>query len=117
MTEQKKSWLQLSVACLCIILIWGFFLPWLGEQEAIKNHIESMEAKGIDPAAMFYTDIDAMELYYRGRMKVGTRITETMEEVQELRTADKPIGITVDPQNANVWVSNYSGVLQIFEEQ
>jgi TolB-like protein len=30
------------------------------------------------------TDIDAMELYYRGRMKVGTRITETMEEGMEL---------------------------------
>ncbi len=43
-------------------------------------------------------------------------LTETMEEVQEIRTADKPIGITVDPNTANVWVSNYSGVLQIFEE-
>lgn len=30
------------------------------------------------------TDIDAMELYYRGRIKVGTRITETMEEGMEL---------------------------------
>jgi serine/threonine-protein kinase len=30
------------------------------------------------------TDIDAMELYYRGRMKVGSRITETMEEGMEL---------------------------------
>jgi TolB-like protein len=30
------------------------------------------------------TDLDAMELYYRGRMKVGTRITETMEEGMEL---------------------------------
>ncbi len=30
------------------------------------------------------TDLDAMELYYRGRMKVGTRITETMEQGMEL---------------------------------
>ncbi len=30
------------------------------------------------------TDLDAMELYYRGRMKVGTRITETMEQGLEL---------------------------------
>ncbi|NNC79467.1 MAG: peptidoglycan-binding protein, partial [Acidimicrobiales bacterium] len=43
-------------------------------------------------------------------------LTDSFEEVQEVRTADKPIGITVDPQNANVWVSNYSGVLQIFED-
>lgn len=44
-------------------------------------------------------------------------MTDTMEEVQEVQTAEKPIGITVDPITGNVWVSNYSGVLQIFEEQ
>ena len=43
-------------------------------------------------------------------------LTANMEEVQELRTADKPIGITVDPNTSNVWVSNYSGVLQIFAD-
>ncbi len=44
-------------------------------------------------------------------------LTETMEEIQELNTADKPIGITVDPVSSNVWVSHYSGVLQIYEDQ
>ena len=44
-------------------------------------------------------------------------LTDEFEEVQEVRTADKPIGITVDPNNANVWVSNYTGVLQIFEDR
>ena len=43
-------------------------------------------------------------------------LTETMEEVQEVVTADLPIGITVDPVTDNVWVSNYSGVLQIYED-
>ena len=44
-------------------------------------------------------------------------VTDSFEEVQEIPTADKPIGITVDPLRATVWVSSYSGVLQIFEDQ
>jgi len=44
-------------------------------------------------------------------------LTDSFEEVQELDVADKPIGITVDPESSNVWVSHYSGVLQIFEDQ
>ncbi len=43
--------------------------------------------------------------------------TAMMEELDEVRTSDKPIGVTVDPVSANVWVANYSGVIQIFEEQ
>jgi len=45
------------------------------------------------------TDIDAMELYYRGRMKVGTRITETMEEGMELLKQ----AVKVDPYFGRSW--------------
>lgn len=44
-------------------------------------------------------------------------VTDTFEEVQELQVADKPIGITIDDATSDVWVSAYSGVLQIFEDQ
>ena len=43
-------------------------------------------------------------------------LTESMEEVQELPVADKPIGITIDPASSDVWVSAYSGVLEIYED-
>ncbi len=45
------------------------------------------------------TDIDAMELYYRGRMKVGTRITETMEEGMELLEQ----AVEADPYFGRAW--------------
>ena len=64
-------------------LIWGFFLPWLGEQESIKNHIESMEAKGIDPAAMFYTDIDAMEQIDQDLQEIHTHHPQTFWSVSD----------------------------------
>jgi len=44
-------------------------------------------------------------------------LTGSFEEVQELSVADKPIGITIDDATSDVWVSAYSGVLQIFEDQ
>ena len=44
-------------------------------------------------------------------------LTASFEEVQELQVADKPIGITVDESTSDVWVSAYSGVLQIFQDQ
>ena len=43
-------------------------------------------------------------------------LTDSMEEVQELRVADKPIGITIDPVSSDVWISAYSGVLEIYED-
>ncbi len=43
--------------------------------------------------------------------------TADFEILQEFRTADKPIGITYDPFNDEVWVSAYSGVLHVYAEQ
>ena len=44
-------------------------------------------------------------------------VTDTFEEIQELPVAEKPIGITIDEATSDVWVSAYSGVLEIFEDQ
>ncbi len=43
--------------------------------------------------------------------------TSDMEVVQTLATRDKPIGITVDPENNRVWVACYSGNIMLFDEQ
>lgn len=45
------------------------------------------------------TDLDAMELYYRGRLKVGTRITETMEEGMDLLKQ----AVEADPYYGRAW--------------
>lgn len=44
-------------------------------------------------------DLDAMELYYRGRLKVGTRITETMEEGMDLLKQ----AVEADPYYGRAW--------------
>ncbi|MCL2424638.1 MAG: beta-propeller fold lactonase family protein, partial [Micrococcales bacterium] len=41
--------------------------------------------------------------------------TTTMTVTQTLPTGHHPIGITYDPQTANVWVASYSGTIVVFE--
>ena len=43
-------------------------------------------------------------------------VTDSFEEVQELEVAERPIGITIDEASSDVWVSAYSGVLEIYED-
>jgi serine/threonine-protein kinase len=58
----------------------------LAMQRRISGEVSRLLGTTLDAPAYCgeTTDIDAMELYYRGRMKVGTRITESMEEGMEL---------------------------------
>ncbi|MCL2850002.1 MAG: YncE family protein, partial [Micrococcales bacterium] len=41
--------------------------------------------------------------------------TTTMTVTQNLPTGHHPIGITYDPQTANVWLANYSGTIVVYE--
>ena len=40
-----------------------------------------------------------------------------MVELEEHRTGLNPIGITYDPDSREVWVSNYSGTIQVFSDE
>jgi YVTN family beta-propeller protein len=42
--------------------------------------------------------------------------TSDMTVVQEVATNPKPIGITYEPTLRRVWVANYSGTLQVFDD-
>jgi len=42
--------------------------------------------------------------------------TDDMKELQELRTAYHPIGITYDRKTGRVWVACYSGEIEIFDD-
>jgi len=43
--------------------------------------------------------------------------THDMVEIQELSTGVHPIGITYDADSRRVWVSNYQGSIQVFEDR
>ena len=44
-----------------VLLIWCIVLPGLSKLDRNATYLDWLEAKGIDPSAMFYTDLDCME--------------------------------------------------------
>jgi YVTN family beta-propeller protein len=75
-------------------------------------------ATGDAPRSMAISD-DGTALYvvnYRSGTVSKVR-TGDMTEIQEVRAGYHPIGITYDPANRQVWVSNYGGTIQVFDDR
>ena len=58
--HRHNGWLTLGVVVLAVAVIWTVVLPWLGTQPRVRARIDRLERQGIDPAALFYSDIQAM---------------------------------------------------------
>ena len=54
----NRGWRLLLTCCLVIGFTWLVVLPWIGELGPVRRTIERNEAAGIDPSAMFYTDLE-----------------------------------------------------------
>jgi hypothetical protein len=57
---KKKGRLTLGVTVLVVTVVWMFVLPWVGSQPSVRTRIEYLDRQGVDPAALYYTDIEAM---------------------------------------------------------
>lgn len=64
----KRSHLKLTCAVLLTGLIWLVVLPRLSRWEPIRERIRANEAAGIDPSALFYSDLEHL-VYRDGRMR------------------------------------------------
>ncbi|TWU58299.1 hypothetical protein [Rubripirellula reticaptiva] len=56
-----KPAIKLASCLLVIAIIWLAVLPWIGRRAAVSERIDWLESKGIDPSAMYYTELDAMQ--------------------------------------------------------
>ncbi len=52
--------LALAISLALVALIWLCVLPWIGRQEQLAERIRREQAAGIDPSAMFYTELEMM---------------------------------------------------------
>ncbi len=55
--RHQRGWLQLTACCVGIVAIWGWLLPAIGSRTDVRASIERMNARGINPGAIFYTDV------------------------------------------------------------
>jgi len=56
-----KGWSSLSLGVSAIVIVWTLVLPWIGSRQSVRSEIENLDRQGIDPAALYYTDLEAME--------------------------------------------------------
>jgi len=68
------NWLRLVGWLGVITLTWCVALPWIGRHPAIARHIEHQEKQGIDPSAMFYSELE-----------IVPSIAHRIERLQEAR--------------------------------
>lgn len=55
------GWSLLLAGFIVIGGIWGGVLPWIAAQPEMQRHLTFLDERGIDPSAMFYTELDAMD--------------------------------------------------------
>ncbi len=53
-----NNWLRLGGWIGALAITWCVALPWIGRYPAIARHIEHQEEQGIDPSAMFYSELE-----------------------------------------------------------
>ena len=59
-TRPSQRGLRFVVAIVAVGVLWLVLLPNLGEVPTIRAQIEANEAQGINPGAMYYTELEAM---------------------------------------------------------
>lgn len=52
---------RLVLVVALITSVWGVLLPRVAETETVRRRNLWLEEKGIDPAAMFYTDLEIVD--------------------------------------------------------
>ena len=59
-TTHRKRWLLLLGSTSLIVVIWTIVLPWIGDLQSVRARIEFLESQGVDPSALYYSDLEAM---------------------------------------------------------
>ena len=57
-----RSVVRLTAGFLVVAGVWCGLLPRLLEWPPIARHVALMEARGIDPSAMYYTELERLPL-------------------------------------------------------
>lgn len=60
-SRKSAGWATLSAAIAATLLIWTLALPWIGSRDSLRSRIDALDRQGIDPAALYYTDLEAMQ--------------------------------------------------------
>lgn len=72
----RGGWWRLSVSALLLALIWCVVLPALSRRPGVRQRIEFLEGRGINPSAKFFTE---QEAGWRNAAEVERRVRQHPE--------------------------------------
>ncbi|MFM7207454.1 MAG: hypothetical protein ACKO4T_12390 [Planctomycetaceae bacterium] len=52
--------IRLAAVVAGLAVVWCGFLPWIGRCRVIERHVAAMESRGVNPAAMVYTELERL---------------------------------------------------------
>ncbi|MCA9075973.1 MAG: hypothetical protein KDA93_13175 [Planctomycetaceae bacterium] len=55
------GWGLLLTVLMAMSVIWCGLLPWIATRPHVQRQLTFLDERGIDPSAMFYTELDAMD--------------------------------------------------------
>ena len=57
----SRGRVRLALICIAIACVWCWLLPRLAQTDTVRKRSNWLEERGIDPAAMYYTDLPLLE--------------------------------------------------------
>jgi uncharacterized iron-regulated membrane protein len=57
---RSNGWARLLAGCAALALVWLGVLPWWGNRPAVRQRMEQLQQRGIDPGAMVYSELECM---------------------------------------------------------
>ncbi|MFI4876023.1 MAG: hypothetical protein ACIALR_11815 [Blastopirellula sp. JB062] len=58
---KTQKWLTLTLVVTVLAVIWLVLLPAYARQPEMSEHLQWLDRQGIDPSAMYYTELEVME--------------------------------------------------------
>ena len=55
---ERSKWIRFGVALTIIAFTWSVILPAIASQPTVSEHIANQKRLGIDPSALFYTELE-----------------------------------------------------------
>lgn len=55
-----RGWFWFGLSTAVMVSVWTMLLPWIGTHRHVRARIDRLDARGIDPSALYYTDLDVM---------------------------------------------------------
>ncbi len=60
-SKRLKGWLALAAWLFALGLVWLVWLPSHAQRPPVRRHLQWLDERGIDPSAMYYTELEVME--------------------------------------------------------